>query len=182
MRNFNEERFARKTHADTFNGLQHLLHWEISPVCEHHMHSNQLIVSLTVSAHEMPYVLCFCSITGITADLKTHLPNIVTLSAPDNCNASADGKTWTLLILWCKVTSLLLWKGVYSAATPVLKVLKFYGECIKALIWAANSSSLSFTQFPPSALFHFFFFFFLPFDPHFVFMLLLCHISSPPQR
>lgn len=57
------------------------------------MHSNQLIVSLTVSAHEMPYVLWFSSITGIAGHLKTHWPNIVTLSAPDNCSESADGET-----------------------------------------------------------------------------------------
>lgn len=76
------------------------------------MYSNQLIMSLTVSAHEMPYVLCFCSTTGITADLKTHWPIIVTLSAPDNYRASAGSENWALLILVMLVTNLLLAKGV----------------------------------------------------------------------
>lgn len=94
-------------------------------VWEHHMYSNQLITSLTVLAHEMPYVLCFCSTTGIMGDLRTHWPNTITLSAPDTYICSYQ---WKLGIVdACSVTcKSVAYKGSYLAVTLVLKVLKFY--------------------------------------------------------
>lgn len=144
------------------------------------MYSNQLIMSLTVSAHEMPYALCFCSTVGIAGDLRTHWPNIVTLTAPDNCSTSAGGKNWALLILVMLVTNLLFAEGVTYQSPLCLKCLNFMCRCNKVFIWGVNSSSLSLTQLPPSLSFSafplllpsFFPSFFPLFDPHFMFILL----------
>lgn len=74
-------------------------------------------MSLTVSAHEMPYALCFCSTTGIlvTSKLIDHIvpPYLHPMTAAS-------------LVLVMLVTNVLLAKGVYLAVTLVFKVLKIY--------------------------------------------------------